>query len=321
LFRRIGNIEAIRLYFLRRNFFMSTLKVGFIGVGNMGMAMAKPLVKKGFPVTVRDLNSSAVEEIRALGASVAGSPREAAAACEVVIIMVRDIPQTDEVIFGKDGVWETVKQGDILIISNSIGPEYCENLYEKAKEKDIRVIDAAVSDPSGFLHTEEGGLTLMIGGDKEDVQRCMPLFEAMGKNIFHLGGIGMGQTYKLVNNLATFNIGTLNREILNLGLKAGLDLEKMIEVISVSTGGSWSMRFMGRLIKARRETPKGTPQSWPPVLPAEGPKGKPLQPLEKRLAMEMAKKLGAEIPIGRCIDELDVESIYDAYSARMKEMG
>ncbi len=155
---------------------MSTMRVGFIGVGNMGMAMAKPLVKKVFPVTVRDLNKEAVEEIRALGAAAADLPREVAANSEAVFIMVRNIPQTDEVIFGKDGIWEGMKEGDIIIISNSIGPDYCKDLYKKAKEKGFRVIDAAVSDPSGYLHTDEGGLTLMIGGDEDDVKNRCHLF-------------------------------------------------------------------------------------------------------------------------------------------------
>jgi 3-hydroxyisobutyrate dehydrogenase-like beta-hydroxyacid dehydrogenase len=293
---------------------MSSLKVGFIGVGNMGMAMAKPLVKKGFQVTVCDLNPRAVEEITALGAKAANSPRELAENSDVIITMVRDIEQTDEVLFGSEGAWEGLKKNAIIMISNSIGPEYCRSLYEKAKEKGFKVVDCAVSDPSGSLHTVEGGLTLMIGGDEEDVQICWSIFEAIGKNIFHLGGIGMGQTYKLVNNLATFNIGMVNREVLNFGLKAGLDLEKMTEVICASTGGSWIMWFQGQLRKASKQRVSTT------QAPPRNKVGKNAAvPLEKRLAAEMARKVGARLPIDEFMNNLDIEAVYADYLAKTRE--
>jgi 3-hydroxyisobutyrate dehydrogenase-like beta-hydroxyacid dehydrogenase len=292
---------------------LNSLKVGFIGVGNMGMAMAKPLVKKGFQVTVRDLNLKAVEEITALGAKTAISSRELAENSDVIITMVRDIEQTDEVLFGKEGAWEGLQKNAIIMISNSIGPEYCRNLYEKAKMKGIHVVDCAVSDPSGALHPVEGGLTLMIGGDEEDVKKCWPIFEAIGKNIFHLGGIGMGQMYKLINNLATFNIGMVNREVLNFGLKAGLDLEKMTEVICASTGGSWGMWFQGQQRKARKQ--RGSALQAPP----RNKVGKNASvPLEKRLAAEMARKVGAQLPIDEFLSNLDIETVYADYLAKTR---
>ena len=99
---------------------MSSIKVGFIGLGNMGMPTARSLVKRGLPVTVYDVRKEVVEEIVALGAKSAGSCREVAAVSDVVISLVRDIPQTEEVIFGKDGVWEGIKKGSIIIITSTI---------------------------------------------------------------------------------------------------------------------------------------------------------------------------------------------------------
>ena len=127
-----------------------SIKVGFIGLGMMGMPMAKSLVRNGFPLLVYDLKKETVEEIQALGAQAAGTAREVAAASEVVITMVRDIPQTEEVIFGKDGVWEGIKEGRTIILSSTLNVSYCQELYARAKERGIRVIDCAVSgrDPA-----------------------------------------------------------------------------------------------------------------------------------------------------------------------------
>ena len=295
---------------------MSSIKVGFIGVGNMGMLMAKKLVENGLPLTVYDLRKEVVEEMVALGASAASSCREVAEASDVVISVVRDIPQTDEVIFGKDGVWEGIKKGATIIISSSLKPSYCQELYAKAKEKGVRVIDAPVSAESrSFTPGQEWALlTLMVGGDEDAVKKCWPVFEAIAKNVIHLGGIGMGQACKLVNNLAMFANGIVARECVNLGLKAGLDLQKMIEAMSVSTGNSRALGGLGRRMRQ-------APASRPPVTRAPGAKAPPedLGSKDKRLALEMAQAVGANTPIVRFMDELDLESVYDAYSATMKQ--
>ena len=295
---------------------MSSIKVGFIGVGNMGMIMAKKLVENGVPLTVYDLRKEAVEEIVALGAAAASSSQEVAEASDVVISVVRDIPQTDKVIFGKDGVWEGIKEGATIIISSSLSPSYCQELYTKAKEKGVRVIDAPVSAESrSFTPGQEWAvLTLMVGGDEDAIKKCWPVFEAIAKNIFHLGGIGMGQACKLVNNLAMFANGIVARECVNLGLKAGLDLQKMIEAMSVSTGSSRALRGLGR----RMPQP---PAPRPPVAGAPGAKAPPesLGTKDKRLVLEMAEAVGADTPVVRFMDELDLESTYDAYSALMRQ--
>ncbi|MCJ7606110.1 MAG: NAD(P)-dependent oxidoreductase [Dehalococcoidales bacterium] len=301
---------------------MCALRVGFIGVGNMGMAMAKPIARSGLQLTAFDLNEKALEEIKAAGGKVAANCRELAGNSDAVITMVRNTGQTDEVLFGEDGAIEGLEAGNTIIVSSSIGPEYCRDLYAKMKPKGIRVIDCAVSDPSGVLHETDGGLTLMIGGDKDAVDNCMPIFEVMGKkeNIFYLGEIGMGQTYKIINNLAAFNLGTLNREIMNLGVAAGLDLEKMIEVMTVSTGGSWSLWFIGAMMKARKEqAASGRPAPQGPPPQPRQPGQKPALPLEKRLAMELAEKLGVDMPLGNFIDNVLDPAGYTHYLKRMAE--
>jgi 3-hydroxyisobutyrate dehydrogenase len=219
--------------------------------------------------------------------------------------VVRDIPQTEEVIFGMDGVWEGIKEGATIIISSTLSSAYCQKLYAKAKERGVQVIDAALSK-SGPTN-EEGEFVLMVGGDEDIVKRCWPVFEAMAKHIFHLGGIGMGQAYKLVNQVALAGTRAISLECLNLGLKAGLDLQKMIDVIGVSTGNSWSLQMLDYTMKSRKLYPAAKAQR-------QGSLSK-----DTALAVEMGEKVGANIPLLRFIHELDVESAYDAYSALMRE--
>jgi 3-hydroxyisobutyrate dehydrogenase-like beta-hydroxyacid dehydrogenase len=288
---------------------MRSIKVGFIGLGMMGMPMARSLVNSALPLTVYDLKKEPLEEMRALGAAIAGSCRDVAADSDVVISMVRDIPETEEVIFGKYGVWEGMNEGGTIIISSTIGSKYCRELYAKAKERGIRVIDACVSkEGTGF---ELGGLTLMIGGDEDAVKKCWPVFKAMAKHIFHLGAIGAGQAYKLINNLAAFGCATITRECLNLGLKADLDLQNMIDVMRVSTGDSWGLKNMDFTIKSGMQVLKSTP-------PSAKISFRNLGITEKQLAIELAEKVGANVPLAKFIQGLDVEAIYDAYFTRME---
>jgi len=276
-----------------------SIKVGFIGLGMMGMPMAKSLTRNGFPLTVYDLRKEPIEEIKALGAKAAGSSREVAAASDAVISMVRDIPQTEEVFFGKDGIWEGIKEGKTIILSSTLNLSYCRELYTKAKERGVRVIDCAVSgrDPSA------GGrpMTLMIGGDEDAVKQCWPVFEALGKNIFHLGGIGTGQACKLVNNTVTICNGNLIREALNLGLKAGLDLRKMVDVMLVSTAGTTGIQSWGK----RMQSPMSQPLS-----PGAEVSRKNMVSKDLKMALALADEVGAKMPITQLIAELDTDSLY-----------
>ncbi|MFC1949920.1 NAD(P)-dependent oxidoreductase [Chloroflexota bacterium] len=292
---------------------MNSVKVGFIGLGNMGMIMARKLVENGLSVTVYDLRKEAVEEMKSLGAVAAKSCREVAETSDVIISMVRDIPQTEEVIFGKDGVWEGIEEGNTIILSSSISPEYCRELYARAKEKGIRVIDAAVSTESrSFTPGQEWSeLTLMVGGDEDTVKQCWPVFEAMAKNTIHLGSIGMGQACKLVNNLAMYGNSNVARECLNLGLKAGLNLEKMAEAMSLSTGNSRGLRGV---IRWMRQPPAPAAR----VPSAEAPP-QDLGTKDRELAMEMARTAGANTPLTSLMAELDLKTVYDAYSALIRK--
>ncbi len=282
---------------------MSSLRVGFIGMGNIGLPMAKSLAKKGLPLTIYARRKEVVSEMKSLGATAARSCREMAAASDVVISVVRDIPQTEEVMFGKDGVWEGIKEGATIVISSTIGSEYCQQLYARAKERGVQVIDAALS--KNHPYNEEGGFTLMIGGDEDAVKRCWPVFEAMATHPFHVGRIGMGQTFKLVNAVATHINRVVIVECLNLGLKAGLDMQKMIDVIRVSTGNSNVLEHVASdYMNMSRNLPPG------PAVKASRGDQRP-----RELAIKLGEKVGANTPLLEFIGGLDMESAYDAYTA------
>ncbi len=312
---------------------MSSINVGFIGLGNLGGCLCRSLVKKsGLPVTVYDLRKEAVKELEALGAKGANSPREVAEVSDIVISLVRDQRQNQEVIFGRNGMWEGVKRGDIMVISSTVGPFYIRDLYAKAKEKGVKVVDAAVTkittNREGFPTNYEGWATLLVGGDDDDVKRCWPVFESMAKYIIHFGGPGAGQAAKLVNNEVGGACRAISRycfiEYVNLGLKAGLDLQKIIEMLgSSATGGILDDMGLKPWFDTKEiiEIMRGRVVRPPVIMDSDGK-----TPLEdfgtmyKRLAMEMAERIGARVPVNQLIDELrDTESTYDAYYAVVKQ--
>ena len=287
---------------------MESTRVGFIGLGNMGMLVAKKLVKSGLPLTVYDLRKEPLEEMRALGAAAAGSSREVALASDVIISMVRDIPETDAALFGRDGVWQGAREGATIVISSTVSPAYCRSLHARARQRGVQVIDAAVStETRDFTPGRElAELTLMIGGEDEAVNRCWPVFQAMAKNVFHLGGVGTGQACKLVNNLAMLGNEMVARECLNLGIMAGLDLAQLIEAMRVSTGSSRSLGTISRRVS--QPAPRLT------VPEAKAPR-QDLRSKDRELALEMAEAVAANVPLARIMAELEEASPYSALSA------
>lgn len=290
---------------------MNSLKIGFIGIGNMGMPMANSLINNDFSVTVFDLNQNAVAEIKSMGALTAGSPRELSRSCDSIISMVRDESQIDQIIFGQNGLWEGITEGKTIIISSTVSPGYCRQVYAKAAARKVRVLDAPVTDPSGQKHIL-GGLTIMIGGDKDVVDQNWPIFQAMGNNIFYMGRIGNGQVCKLVHQINAFNIGTVTRESLNMGLKAGLDLKTMVEALSQGLGSTRGLQTLARNLQERQSSSSPRTSTARPAIGAMGMR-------DPMLALELAKEVEAEMPVADCIQQLDSSLLYQAYSSAMKE--
>ncbi len=271
---------------------MASKKVSFIGLGEMGAFMAKNLVKKGFEVTVYDVAEKPVKELQALGAKSAATCKQAAETSDVTIIMVRDDPQIDQVIYGENGVWEGVKARSVIIICSTVDPLHCQQIASKGEEKRIKVLDAPVS--GGWIGAEAGTLTFMIGGDEMAFEECRSVFEAMGKSLFYLGGSGMGEVCKLVNNfLMAVNLATLS-EGLGLAHKAGLDPETFINVVKVSSGTSWYAQNW--------ELAKEHVRDY-----CQGKKGALWFAYSKDIALtlKLARDVGQLVPIGGLFSQLD----------------
>jgi 3-hydroxyisobutyrate dehydrogenase len=212
------------------------MKIGFIGLGIMGMPMAKNLLKAGFEVVAHNRSRSAVNELVALGAESAGSPKEVAERSEVVITMLPDTPDVREVLLGKGGVVEGIHPGMTIVDMSTISPKASMEMAQLFKEKGIAVLDAPVS--GGQKGAVDGTLSIMVGGNADVFAKCIPIFNALGKTITLVGPNGAGETVKLCNQvICALNIVSMC-EGMRLCRKAGVEVSKMVDVVSGGLGAS-----------------------------------------------------------------------------------
>lgn len=213
-------------------------KIGFVGLGIMGKPMCHNLLKAEFDVTFYARRDAVVDEMKAAGATFAPSSQAVAEAADIIITIVTADPEVREVMLGEQGVLAGASAGNLVVDMSTISPMTIQDIANKAGEKGVHVMDAPVS--GGDVGAIAGTLTIIAGGEEEDFERCKGIFETMGNpdNLFHVGGVGVGQTVKITNQL----IGGINMaaisEALTLGVKAGADPEVMRQVISVSSGNS-----------------------------------------------------------------------------------
>lgn len=232
-------------------------KIGFIGLGNMGEYMAINIAKAGFDLTIYDIRPEPMERVQQLGAKVARSPQEIGEKCDIIQVIVVNDAQVEEVVLGKDGgVLAGAKPGSVIVIHSTVHPKTCQRIAALAKDKNVGVLDAAVSGAESGARA--GTLSLMVGGDPALLEMCRPVFNAVGKHIFHMGDVGMGEVTKLANNLtAIVNMQTL-REGLRLARRAGINEQKMLEVIKASTGNSWAAQNWEAMLQVAQNYTTGS---------------------------------------------------------------
>jgi 3-hydroxyisobutyrate dehydrogenase len=210
--------------------------IGFIGIGHMGSHMVPRLIAAGYQVTVYDRTREKAQAIA--GATVAETPREAAAESSVVISIVTDDSALDEVTAGPDGLLAGTQAGSVIIDMSTVSPRATRQLFQAAREKGVAMIDAAVS--GSVPQVEQGSLVIFVGGEQETYQRCKPILDILGQSSFYLGPSGMGTTMKLVvNTLLGLGMQAL-AEAIALGEKAGLAKDVLLDVLgqtSVLTAG------------------------------------------------------------------------------------
>lgn len=218
-------------------------KIGFIGLGVMGNPMAKNLIKAGYSLTVWNRTRSKMKELVSMKSNPADSPKEVAETSEIIITMVSDSPDVEEVILGPSGVIEGAKAGDIVIDMSTISPKVTKHIAKILTEKGIMMLDAPVS--GGDVGAKNATLSIMVGGSEEVYERCLPILQVLGKRITYMGENGMGQMTKLCNQvICALNIEAVS-EGLTLGARSGLDLTKLLQVVTGGAANSWMLTNLG----------------------------------------------------------------------------
>ena len=213
-------------------------KIGFIGLGNMGMPMAQNLISNGIKVKGFDVSEEILKQASENNIMVCSDSLQASKEIDVLITM---LPNGEAVsgVFNSESLLENIDPSILIIECSTISPKTSKELSLKASSLNLEMIDAPVS--GGVKGAEEASLTFMVGGSVENVEKAKPILSKMGKNIFHAGGSGSGQIAKLCNNmlLAIHMSGTA--EALSMGVKSGLDPGILSEIMSKSSGGNWSL--------------------------------------------------------------------------------
>ena len=266
-------------------------RIGFIGLGRMGLPMAQNLIKAGLGMIAYDLNPAAVERIAESGAEKVYSIKEIALHADIVITILPADREILEVYTGKDGLLDNLKKGSVCIDMTSAMGSTIKSISAIAREKGIKIVDAPVS--GGVPGAESGTLTIMVGGEKDVVDQCMPILKAMGSKIFYTGDVGSAKSVKMINQFLNAGNTYIASEALLLAKKMELDLELLCNVVNESSGGSWIFK-------------NTVPNS---IIPEKFDTGFKLDLMKKDLSLsvQQAQKDGLSLPV--------INLIYQIYQA------
>jgi 2-hydroxy-3-oxopropionate reductase len=215
-------------------------KIGVIGLGNMGKPMALNLLRNSYKLTVYDIRPEPVNELAKEGAYPVKSSREAANKSDVIITSLPAPQHVEQAILGEGGVLEGAKRGSVIIETSTIDPPTIKKIANEAEKKGVYVLDAPVS--GGVQAAEKGTLTIMVGGNKEVFEKCKPILNAIGKEIFYVGEVGMGKVYKLATNISAA-INTLGAcEAILWAVALGADFRTLYEIMKKSAADSWVLQ-------------------------------------------------------------------------------
>ena len=261
--------------------------VGFIGLGIMGRPMAKNLLKAGYPLIVHSRSQGPVDEVVGAGATQASSPREVAGQCEVLITMLPNSPDVELVALGKDGIAEGARKGLLYLDMSTISPLVSQKVGAALAAKGVRTLDAPVS--GGEKGAIDAALSIMVGGDAADFEAALPVFQAMGKTITHLGPLGAGGFTKLANQvIVAVNLTALG-EALTLAKKAGLDRALTLKALGGGLAGSRCLD---------QKTPNYVSGTYNPGFKID------LHFKDLGLIMESSRALGVPLPCTALVQEL-----------------
>ena len=266
---------------------MRNERIGFVGLGMMGLPMAKNLVEAGYTVTVFDLDAGAIEEAQGFGASPASTGAEVAAQSDIIITMVPDSPHVEAAIAGNGGIIEGIRPESVVIEMSTILPETGKRMAELLAEKGADFVDAPVT--GGVAGAEAGSMSILVGGDAEAFERTLPILSILGGDITHMGPVGAGHTTKIANQL--IGVATLAglSEAFVLAKKSGLDMQTFYDAVKNGAGRSWALETLG-----------------PKILKGDFSPGFMVKHMQKdlRLAGQLADDTGTSIPTTSLIAQL-----------------
>lgn len=232
---------------------MAKMRIGYIGLGTMGAPMAMNILKAGFPLTVYNRTASKASALLDAGAQWAESPAEVASLSEIVFTNLSDTPDVLHILFGQGGVIEGAHPEMILIDNSTIKPAASREIYRRMREVGVCALDAPVS--GGDIGARNGTLAIMVGGDAEALEKAIPVLEAIGKKITHVGDAGAGQVAKAANQIMVAAQMVAEAELMLFAQKSGADVAKVIEAIKGGAAQCWTLDVKPQRLLAGNRAP------------------------------------------------------------------
>ncbi len=270
------------------------MKVGFVGLGNMGNPMAANLVKAGHQLTVHDLRRESATNLLEMGADWADTPKDCVPGNDVVFTSLPGPREVDAVVLGENGILEGASAGDVYMDLSTNSPTAIRRIHDVCAEQGVNVLDSPVS--GGVYGAAAATLAVMVGGDEAIFNRIKPTLDAIGSHVVYCGPIGNGMVCKICNNTLSMGIGVLMTEVLTLGVKAGVELSVLADVIANSSGGNRRLteKFPRYLFKGNFEPGFAT------ALAAK----------DVRLGTDLGREYGVPMDLANLVDMRHVEAMF-----------
>ena len=276
---------------------MSGERVGFLGLGTMGAAMAANLARAGFAVTAWNRSEGRAPELDALGVARAATPADVARATQLMVICVSDTPDVESVLFGPDGVASGAHDGQLVVDCSTISPSATRDFAGRLEAQGVELVDAPVS--GGSEGAQKGTLTIFCGGAADAVERARPILAAMGKTITHVGPSGSGQAVKAVNQVILAGTYLGVAEGIVLALRAGLDVGQVVQALGGGAAQSWVLANRGGRMIAN-DYPLGFKVA--------------LHRKDLGIALDLAREMGAELPVAELAAGFETDLVADGHA-------
>jgi 3-hydroxyisobutyrate dehydrogenase len=265
-----------------------SVRVGFVGLGTMGGAMAANAARAGFPVTAWNRTPGRGAALTELDVTLAESPAAVARASDIVISIVSDTPDVEAVLFGPDGMASGAGPGSLVVDMSTISPSATRDFASRLASQDVAMLDAPVS--GGSEGAKKGTLSIFVGGEAADLERARPVLESLGTTITHVGPIGAGQAAKAVNQVILAGTYLGVAEGIVLALKAGLDVEQLVAALGGGAAQSWVLANRSGRMQAN-DYPLGFKVS--------------LHRKDLGIALQLARETGTALPISALVEQFE----------------